>query len=300
MLILVCVRSSHSPSKAVMPLVNRDFIIAILCVVTAMVAIQVGASISKQIFPYVGPEGTTAYRIGFSALILCVIFKPWRHVPSNWLPLIVYGLCLGGMNLSFYYAIERIPIGLAVALEFLGPLSVAVFSSKNRFDFIWVALAIVGVLVLLPDITDVNGLDPVGVILALVAGACWAGYILYGKRTGSVGSSGAVVAIGMCIAAIAIVPFGVVSQGMALMNWSLIPVGIAIGVLSSALPYSLEMVALRKMPAQGFSIMMSVEPAIGALAAFMILGELLTLWQWLAILLVIVASIGSSATSVKD
>jgi inner membrane transporter RhtA len=280
-----------------MPLVNRDFIIATLCVVIAMIAIQVGASISKQIFPYVGPEGTTAYRIGFSALILCLIFKPWRHLPNNWTPLIVYGLCLGGMNLSFYYAIERIPIGLAVALEFLGPLSVAVFSSKTRFDFVWVALAIVGVLVLLPDITDVNGLDPIGVVLALLAGACWAGYILYGKRTGSVSSSGAVVAIGMCVAAIAIVPFGVVSQGMALVNWTLIPVGIAIGILSSALPYSLEMVALRKMPAQGFSIMMSVEPAIGALAAFIILGELLTLWQWLAILLVIVASIGSSTTS---
>ncbi|WP_371196284.1 DMT family transporter [Glaciecola sp. SC05] len=280
-----------------MPFINRDFIIAVACVIIAMVAIQVGASISKTIFPYIGPEGTTAYRIGFSAIILCLIFKPWRRLPSNWSSLIVYGLCLGGMNLSFYYSIERIPIGLAVALEFLGPLSVAVFSSKNRFDLIWVGLAITGVLILLPDISDVNGLDPVGVGLALFAGACWAGYILYGKRTGSAGSSGVIVAIGMSIAAIAIVPVGVISQGMALLNWSLIPIGIAIGVLSSALPYSLEMVALRKMPAQGFSVMMSVEPAIGALAAFMILGELLSFWQWLAVLLVIVASIGSSATT---
>lgn len=280
-----------------MPFINRDFIVAIACVIIAMVAIQVGASISKTIFPYIGPEGTTAYRIGFSAIILCLIFKPWRQLPSNWSSLIVYGLCLGGMNLSFYYSIERIPIGLAVALEFLGPLSVAVFSSKNRFDLIWVGLAITGVLILLPDISDVNGLDPVGVGLALFAGACWAGYILYGKRTGSAGSSGVIVAIGMSIAAIVIVPVGVISQGMALLNWSLIPIGIAIGILSSALPYSLEMVALRKMPAQGFSIMMSVEPAIGALAAFMILGELLSFWQWLAVLLVIVASIGSSATT---
>jgi inner membrane transporter RhtA len=280
-----------------MPLVNRELIVAVACVVTAMVAIQVGASISKQIFVYVGPEGTTAYRIGFSALFLCIIFKPWRNLPHKWSPLITYGLCLGGMNLTFYYAIQRIPIGLAVALEFLGPLCVAVFSSKNRFDLAWVSLAVVGLLILLPDITDARGLDPIGVLLALFAGACWAGYILYGKRTGPTGSSGGIVAIGMSIAAIVIVPIGVISQGMALVDFSLIPIGIAIGILSSALPYSLEMVALRRMPAQGFSILMSVEPAIGALAAFIILGELLSIWQWLAIVLIIVASIGSSATN---
>lgn len=280
-----------------MSFINRDFMIAIACVIVAMVAIQIGASISKQIFPYVGPEGTTAYRIGFSALILCLIFRPWRNLPSNWSALVVYGLCLGSMNLSFYYSIERIPIGLAVALEFLGPLSVAVMSSKSRVDWLWVGLAVVGLLVLLPDISNVNGLDPIGVLLALFAGGCWAGYILYGKRTGSAGSSGVVVAIGMSVAAIAIVPIGVVSQGMALLNWSLVPVGIAIGILSSALPYSLEMVALRKMPAQGFSILMSIEPAIGALAAFLILGELLSVWQWLAILLIIFACLGSAASN---
>lgn len=280
-----------------MPLINRDYLVAIACVVIAMVTIQIGASISKHIFVYVGPEGTTAYRIGFSAIILCLIFKPWRNLPSKWTPLIVYGLCLGGMNLSFYLAIDRIPIGLAVALEFLGPLAVAVFSSKSRLDFAWVGLAIGGVLLLLPDLRVTDGLDPIGVLLALFAGACWAGYILYGKRTGGAGSSGSIVAIGMCIGAIFIVPVGFISQGMALLNWSIIPIGIAIGILSSALPYSLEMIALRLMPSQGFSILMSVEPAIGALAAFMILGELLSVWQWLAIALVMVASMGSAATS---
>ena len=280
-----------------MPLLSRDFVIAILCLLCAMITIQSGASIAKQLFPFVGPEGTTAYRLGFSALILCLVFKPWRHIPTNWRPLIVYGLCLGGMNITFYYAIERIPIGIGVALEFTGPLAVALFSSKRKRDYLWVAFAILGILLLLPDLGDVNGLDPVGVALALVAGACWAGYILYGKRSGNESSGGVTVAIGMTVAALAIVPFGVVSQGAALLDWSLIPLGIAIGLLSSALPYSLEMVALRKMPAQGFSILMSVEPAVAALAGFLILGELLTVWQWLAIFMVITASVGSSVSS---
>ncbi|TMN32991.1 DMT family transporter [Pseudoalteromonas sp. S2755] len=280
-----------------MPLLSRDFVIAILCLLCAMVTIQSGASIAKQLFPFVGPEGTTAYRLGFSALILCLVFKPWRHLPVNWRPLIVYGLCLGGMNITFYYAIERIPIGIGVALEFTGPLAVALFSSKRKRDYLWVAFAILGILLLLPDLGDVNGLDPVGVALALVAGACWAGYILYGKRSGNESSGGVTVAIGMTVAALAIVPFGMVSQGAALLDWSLIPLGIAIGLLSSALPYSLEMVALRKMPAQGFSILMSVEPAVAALAGFLILGELLTVWQWLAIFMVITASVGSSVSS---
>ncbi|RXE88799.1 DMT family transporter [Pseudoalteromonas sp. A757] len=280
-----------------MPLLSRDFVIAILCLLCAMVTIQSGASIAKQLFPFVGPEGTTAYRLGFSALILCLVFKPWRHLPANWRPLIVYGLCLGGMNITFYYAIERIPIGIGVALEFTGPLAVALFSSKRKRDYLWVAFAILGILLLLPDLGDVNGLDPVGVALALVAGACWAGYILYGKRSGNESSGGVTVAIGMTVAALAIVPFGMVSQGAALLDWSLIPLGIAIGLLSSALPYSLEMVALRKIPAQGFSILMSVEPAVAALAGFLILGELLTVWQWLAIFMVITASVGSSVSS---
>ncbi|WP_440056850.1 EamA family transporter (plasmid) [Pseudoalteromonas sp. T1lg65] len=277
-----------------MPILSKDFLIAVLCLLCAMITIQSGASIAKQLFPAVGPDGTTAYRLGFSALILCLVFRPWRKLPDNWYPLIVYGLCLGGMNLTFYFAIERIPLGIGVALEFTGPLAVALMSSKRKRDYLWVAFAVAGILLLLPDLGDVDGLDPIGVLLALVAGACWAGYILFGKRSGSSGSGSSTVALGMAIAAVVIVPIGAVSQGAALLNWQLIPLGIAIGLLSSALPYSLEMFALRKMPAQGFSIMMSVEPAIAAVAGFMILGESLTVWQWFAIFMVIIASLGSS------
>ncbi|KZN63848.1 threonine transporter RhtB [Pseudoalteromonas luteoviolacea CPMOR-1] len=280
-----------------MQLLGKRFLYAIACLLLAMVTIQSGASIAKQLFPHVGPEGTTAYRLGFSALILCLVFKPWRKLPTNWRPVILYGLSLGVMNLTFYFAIARIPLGIGVALEFTGPLAVALFASKRKRDYLWVLLAIVGIFLLLPDMNEVDGLDPVGVILALTAGACWAGYIVFGKKTGSQGSGGMAVALGMSIAAITIVPYGVISQGSALLDWSLIPLGIAIALLSSALPYTLEMIALKNMPAQGFSIMMSLEPAIAALAGLLILGELLTFWQWAAILLVITASVGSSITT---
>ncbi|BBN83507.1 threonine transporter RhtB [Pseudoalteromonas sp. A25] len=282
-----------------MKLTNRDFLFAVLCLLIAMVTIQSGASIAKQLFPLVGPEGTTAYRLGFSALILCLVFRPWRHIPANKQSILVYGLCLGGMNITFYYAIERIPLGIGVALEFTGPLAVALFASKRKRDYIWVLFALLGIVLLLPDMSAADGLDPIGVLLALIAGACWAGYILFGKKTGNQGSGGTTVALGMSVAAIAVVPIGVASQGSALLNWELIPLGIMIGILSSALPYSLEMVALRNMPAQGFSIMMSLEPAIAALAGFIILGELLSLWQWLAIFMVIIASVGSSLATSK-
>ncbi|AUL75525.1 EamA family transporter [Pseudoalteromonas sp. 13-15] len=274
---------------------TKDFILATVCLLIAMMTIQSGASFAKQLFPIVGPEGTTALRLGFSALILCLVFKPWKHIPTrgNRLAIVVYGLSLGGMNILFYYAIERIPLGIGVALEFTGPLAVALFSSRRKRDLFWVACAIAGILLLLPDMSGEESLDPVGVILALAAGACWAGYILFGKKTGMQSSGGATVALGMTVAAIVLVPYGGIMQASAF-TWEVIPLGIGIAVLSSALPYTLEMVALRNMPSQGFSIMMSLEPAIASLAAFLILGELLTLWQWLAILLVIIASAGSS------
>ena len=279
---------------------SKEFLLAVICVLLAMMTIQSGASIAKQLFPIVGPEGTTALRLGFSALILCLVFRPWKHLPAKGsrLPIIVYGLSLGGMNILFYYAIERIPLGIAVALEFTGPLAVALLSSRRKRDLFWVACAITGILLLLPDVSGQDSLDPVGVILALGAGACWAGYILFGKKTGVQGSGGVTVALGMTVAAIVLVPYGGIMQGAAF-TWEIIPLGIGIAILSSALPYTLEMVALRNMPSQGFSIMMSLEPAVASLAGLIILGELLTLWQWLAILLVIIASVGSSFSNSK-
>ena len=280
-------------------LINRSLVVAVISVLLAMITIQSGASIAKQLFPLIGPEGTTALRLGFSALALWLVFRPWRALPQgrDWQAVIVYGLCLGGMNILFYLAIARIPLGIGVALEFTGPLAVALFSSRRKRDLIWVGFAIAGILLLLPDMHGVDALDPVGVMLALAAGACWAGYILFGKKTNTQSSGGITVALGMTVAALVLVPVGAVTQGMALLSWDVLPLGFLVGILSSAIPYSLEMVALRNMTSQNFSVFMSVEPAIAALAGFLILAELLTLWQWLAIGLVIVASLGSSLTS---
>jgi inner membrane transporter RhtA len=278
--------------------VNRSLVVAICSVLLAMVTIQSGASIAKQLFPLIGPDGTTALRLGFSALVLWLVFRPWRALPQgrDWRAIVVYGLCLGGMNILFYLAIARIPLGIGVALEFTGPLAVALFSSRRKRDLIWVGCAIAGILLLLPDMRGADALDPVGVILALAAGACWAGYILFGKKTNTQSSGGITVALGMTVAAAVLVPTGFITQGMALLSWEVLPLGFLVGILSSAIPYSLEMVALRNMTSQNFSVFMSMEPAVAALAGFLILAELLTLWQWLAILLVIVASLGSSLT----
>lgn len=279
--------------------VNQTLLLAICSVVLAMVTIQTGASIAKQLFPLIGPEGTTALRLGFSAAVLWMVFRPWRALPQgrDWQAIIIYGLCLGGMNILFYLAIARIPLGIGVALEFTGPLAVALLASRRKRDLFWVGCAIAGILMLLPDMRGADALDPVGVMLALAAGACWAGYILFGKKTGSQASGGITVALGMTVAAMVLVPVGAITQGMALLTWQVLPLGLLVGILSSAIPYTLEMVALRHMTSQNFSVFMSMEPAIAALAGFIILAELLTFWQWLAIALVIIASLGSSLTA---
>lgn len=276
-------------------------LLAIASVLLAMITIQSGASIAKQLFPVIGPTGTTALRVGFSALMLWLVFRPWRYLPQgrHWWPVIVYGACLGGMNMLFYLAIARIPLGIGVALEFTGPLAVALFSSRRRMDLVWVALALGGIILLLPDMASAEALDPIGVLLALAAGACWAGYILYGQRAGNLASGGITVALGMTVAALFLVPLGVGTAGSALLSWEVVPLAIAVAALSSALPYSLEMIALKNLPAQSFSVLMSLEPAIAALAGFLLLSELLTLTQWLAIGLVICASLGSTLTTKK-
>ncbi len=278
---------------------NKRFLSAIVSVLLAMVAIQSGASFAKQLFPIVGPEGTSALRAFFAAAILSIIFKPWkaRLSPRGWRNVIFYGICLGAMNIIFYAAIARIPLGIGVALEFTGPLAVAFFSARKKRDFAWVLLAVVGVCLLLPDIgNSPNSLDPVGVMLALTAGAFWAGYIVFGNKTGDEGSGGVTVTLGMLVAAFAIVPIGVISQGAVLLTPFALFMGVAVGVFSSAIPYTLEMNAMRNMPKQTFSIMMSVEPAIAAIAAFIIIDETLTVSQWFAVALVVVATAGSSIT----
>ena len=216
----------------------------IVILLVAMASIQGGASLAKSLFPLVGAPGVTALRLALGTLILIAFFKPWRlrFAKEQRLPLLFYGVSLGGMNYLFYLSIQTVPLGIAVALEFTGPLAVALFSSRRPVDFVWVVLAVLGLWFLLPLGQDVSHVDLTGCALALGAGACWAIYILSGQRAGAEHGP-ATVAIGSLIAALIFVPIGALQAGEALWHWSVIPLGLAVAILSTALPYSLEMIA---------------------------------------------------------
>ena len=266
-------------------------------ILIAMLSIQSGASLAKSLFPLVGAPGVTALRIVLGTAILVVIFKPWRlrFKKEQRLPLLFYGLSLGAMNYLFYLSIQTIPLGIAVALEFTGPLAVALFSSRRPVDFIWVVLAVLGLWFLLPLGQSVSEIDLAGAALALGAGACWAVYILTGQRAGEEHGP-ATVALGSLIAAIVFVPIGMAQATESIWQWSVMPIGLAVAILSTALPYSLEMIALTRLPTRIFGTLMSMEPALAAISGMVFLGETLTLTQTLALCSIIAASMGSTLT----
>jgi len=273
---------------------SRSTAAAIVSLVVAMTSFQAGASIAKQLIPAIGAPGTTALRLGLSALIVCVLQRPWRSLPSRSSlgVILIYGVALGTMNFVFYMALRTIPLGIAVALEFTGPLAVALAGSRRRTDFLWIALAVVGLLILLPIARTERSLDPVGVAFALAAGVCWALYIIFGQKAGRAHGASAST-WGMLIAATFTVPLGVALTGRSLLSPAVLPMGLAVAVLSSAFPYTLEMIALRQLTTKTFGTLMSLEPAVAALAGLMFLNERLTLTQWLAIGAVMIASMGT-------
>jgi inner membrane transporter RhtA len=267
-------------------------------VLVAIVSVQGGAALAKGLFPALGPAGTVGLRIGLSALILLLAFRPplGRLTGAQWRAVIPFGLVLGVMNLVFYQAISRIPLGLAVTVEFIGPLGVAVFGSRRAVDLLWVLLAGAGIALITPWSAG-SGVDPVGVLLALLAGACWAAYIVLGGHLSRILPGGAAVATGMLVAAVAVVPYAAAVGGFANLTAGRFAAGVGVALLSSAVPYTLEMIALRAMPLRTFGILMSLEPAVAAFAGLAFLGEVLTGAQWLAVALVIAASTGSTLTT---
>ncbi|MFT4076388.1 MAG: DMT family transporter [Asticcacaulis sp.] len=276
---------------------------AIIAILIAIISVQLGATLSKHVFPLVGSEGTTALRQFFATVSLLIVFQPWRNGPErkHWPVLALYGAILGVMNLVFYASIARIPLGIAVALEFSGPLAVAIFGSRRWSDFIWVACAVGGLLILIPwqglGGDGAGALDPLGVIYALIAGVLWGLYIIVGQKVGDRVHGGKAVALGMAFSTLFTVPIGVAFAGASLLSPVILLYGVGIGILASAIPYALEMVALKAMPAKTFGLMMSLEPAAAALFGLVLLHELLTPLQWLAVALVIIASAGSSLTA---
>ena len=275
---------------------------AIILLLIAMVSIQSGASIAKNLFPVMGAAGTSALRLFFASLILWIIYRPWKSWPSReqYKKLAVYGISLGLMNLLFYFAIERIPLGIAVALEFTGPLAVAIGTSKKKIDFLWAILAGIGIYLLIPVSGSSSGLDILGIVFAVGAGAFWAAYILYGQVAGNSINGGLAATWGMTFAALVVIPFGFIFTGTKLFTPAYLPMGIVVAILSSAIPYTLEMVALRKLPTKTFGILMSLEPAVGAMAGLLILNERLNMLQSSAILMVVIASLGSTLSVKKN
>ncbi len=264
-----------------------------LPVLCSIISIQCGAALAKSLFTRFSPLGVTSLRLVFATLILFAVFRPSLRAQKNWRSIAHYGLALGSMNAMFYLAIARVPLGIAVGLEFLGPLVVATLHSKSKMDIASLLLAVLGLCLLLPLHTSAKQLDPLGIFYALCAAACWALYIVFGQRLGQSGNTGT-VACGMLIATCVFAPLGLATDGAKLLAPETIPEAFLTGLLSSALPYACEMIALRRLPPKTFGILMSLEPVSGSLAGFFFLSETLTNVQTMAIGCVIMASLLAS------
>jgi len=279
----------------------QSLLLSVTLVTLGMVFTQTGASFAKGLFPLVGAAGATTLRLTLAAIVLLALFRPWRQRldPAQWRAVLAYGGVMGAMNLFFYAALTTIPLGVAVALEFTGPLAVALAGSRKPLDFAWIALAVAGLALLLPLGQTAGEIGLPGVLLAIAAGACWAGYIIFGQRAGT-GGGPHITALGVSVAALIALPFGVATAGAALLDPAILPIALGVALLSSAIPYALDMVALPHIPSRLFGILMSGQPALGALSGFVILRETLSLWQLAGIAAVIVASLGATVTIARN
>lgn len=278
---------------------NQPHLQALLLLFIAMICVQSSGSLAKILFDQFPVLTVAAMRLLLSSAILAIIFKIWKinFKQVKWKAIISYGIALAGMNAMFYLSIDRLPLGIAVSFEFIGPLSVALFYARQKFDFVWVGLAILGLVLLFPFAQAAESLDPIGIAFALGAGACWALYIVAGQKPSGI-SGNHTVCLGMFIGMLCLMPIALWS-GLSVHVFEASNLGyfIALAILASALPFSLEMIALRNLTALSFGTLMSVEPAIAALSGFIFLGEQLLWNQWLALATIITASIGCTYTT---
>ena len=264
-------------------------------VLLGIVSVQVGAAIAKQLFAVTGPAGAVALRLVFASVIMVAVWRPSVRVSRRELLVILgYGAALAFMNICFYQAIARIPLGVTVTIEVLGPLTVALVGSRRWSHAVWALLAAGGVVLL----TDGGGsVDWVGVVFGLCAATGWGLYILAGAALGKHTSGGSGLALGMAMAGLVALPFGVADGGTALLSTPALLAGLGVALLSSVVPYSVELEALRRIPPRVFGVLMSLEPAVASLAGLVVLGENLEPLQWVAVCCVVIASIGATRTS---
>lgn len=291
--VLISISMSHPNTHP-----HTSILVPALSLLGAMISLCVGTSFAKTLFSEVGAAGTTSYRLVLGALILVIWQRPWRWPLSLTAAyrIFFYAASLGLMNLVFYLSLRTLPLGVSIALELAGPLTLSIVLSRKLIDFLWITLAVIGLSLLLPLTDFSKPLDPLGAFYAFAGGMFWVLYILFGKRLGGL-PAGQSTSLGLVMAALFVLPFGIAEAGTKLLDPIYIAAGLGVGILSSALPYSLEMIALKGLPAKTFGMMLSMEPAIGALAAALILHEQLSLTQWLAILFIICAAAGCAATA---
>ncbi|KPH14389.1 DMT family transporter [Chryseobacterium sp. ERMR1:04] len=270
---------------------------AVSAALLSMVCVQGGASIAKQLFPTIGAVGTSVLRIGLSALLLTIINRPKfsTFTKQQWLYCGLYGIGIAAMNLIFYLAIQRIPLGLAVTVEFIGPLFLALSLSRKWIDILWGLLACAGILLIVP--WQSNNVDLLGLLLAFLAGVFWAVYIVMGGKVAGIMQGKDAVTTGMLFAILIILPFALWDGGVFKLTPILFLKGLGVAILSSALPFSLDLVALKKLPAKTFSILTSLQPAFAAFSGLLFLSEKLTLLQWISVACVISASMGATIFS---
>jgi len=277
---------------------RRAALLPMVAIAAAMISVQLGAATAHRLFATLGAPGATGLRVSLAAIMVVLILRPWRaKLTLKSIPiLLVYGITLGLMNYTFYWALSLAPQGIVVALEFSGPLAVAIGSSRRWIDFAWIGLALAGLVFLLPLGHSAGAVDPRGVILSLIAGGFWAIYILAGRRAGREHGRYA-TAFGMIIAAAVVLPLGLIQTGPRMFSPAFLPTALLVALLSSAIPYTLEMFALTRTTPQVFGTLMSMEPAIGAVLGLFMLKEHLSLVQWLAIVAVMGAAFGVAMTA---
>ena len=270
---------------------------AVGLVLGAIVSVQSGAAVATTLFDDLGPVGTVMLRIVLGAIVLAAIWRPSPRLlrGDGGRQLVLFGVVLAAMNTSFYLALDRIPLGIAVTLEFVGPLAVAIVASRHRLDLLWAALAGAGILLLSP--LPGSELDLLGCALALLAGACWGAYIVVADRVGQAFPGGQGLALAMMVAAALLLGPGIAEAGSELVSAELLAAGLAVAILSSVIPYSLELEALRRLPRGTFGVLMSLEPAVAATIGFVGLDQGLAPNEVLAIALVVVASAGALRTA---
>ena len=275
---------------------NSDKKLAIGSALASMMSVQGGASIAKYLFHLLGPAGAVTLRVGLAGIMLFAAMRPkvWKFSREQWLCVLFYGVSVGLMNLTFYYGIQRVPLGIGVAVEFIGPLSVAIYASRKITDFLWVLLAAAGIICIVPW---QGGGDLWGYIFVSIAGVMWASYILSaGKLSGKMKNTEA-VACGMCVATLIVLPFALASGDLFKLNGKLLLMGLGVAVFSSALPFTLDLFTIKRLEAKVYSVLQSLHPVFAALSGLIFLKEQLSFLQWLAVFFIVTASAGAALTA---